>query len=112
MPAKKPDRAPRRMTRISTWVPGGSVAGEAEEVPRVMHPLVDHHGLAEHRGHALVDADEVMDRDSEEHGDAEEECDPAAAESRVGRASDAYWRCHSARKCLSSGEPPSGIVRP
>jgi hypothetical protein len=29
-------------------VPMPSAAGEAEEVPRVVHPLVDHHGLAEY----------------------------------------------------------------
>jgi hypothetical protein len=60
-----------------------SVAGEAEEVPRVVYPLVDHHRLAEDRRHALVDADEVVDRDGEEDGDAEDEGDPALGQ-RLG----------------------------
>src|SRR5437868_4834134 len=54
-PAKAPARMPRPMSFLST-----SVAGEAEEVPRVVDELVDGHVVAEHRGHALVDADEVV----------------------------------------------------
>src|ERR1700752_1132222 len=81
-PAIAPDSAPRRMTRISmcSYLPPSLVAGEAEEVPRVVHPLVDHHRLAEQRGHALVDADEVVHGQCREDGDAEDEKDPAAGQ--------------------------------
>src|SRR5690242_5062236 len=86
MPATTPDSAPRRIMRISmgTRLPRRSVAGEAEEVPRVVHPLVDHHALAEQRGHALVDADEVVDRQGDEHGDAEDQQHPLPGK-RLGR---------------------------
>src|SRR5262245_25561735 len=43
-----------------------SVAGEAEEVPRVVHELVNHHVVAEHGRRALVQADEVVRHQSEE----------------------------------------------
>src|SRR5215469_15011637 len=77
-PAANPDSAPRRMTRISISGPGGRlVAGEAEEVPRVVHELVDHHVVAEQRGHALVHADEVVDRQRQEHGNAQDQGHPA-----------------------------------
>src|ERR1700761_4039081 len=73
-PATAPDSAPRRMMRISMGQRSPRlVAGEAEEVPRVVDPLVDHHGLAEQRGHALVDPDEVVDRGGQEHGDAKDQ---------------------------------------
>jgi hypothetical protein len=36
------------------------VAGEAEEVTRVVDELVDHHALAEHRHGALIDTDDVI----------------------------------------------------
>src|SRR5437868_11298190 len=69
-PAIAPARIPRRMSFFSmpreTQV--RSVAGEAEEVPRVVHELVDDHGFAEHRRRALVHADEVVHRDREERG--------------------------------------------
>src|SRR6266566_274658 len=69
-PAIAPARMPRRMSFLSMPAtdPVRSVAGEAEEVPRVVHELVDGHGLAEHRRRALVDADEVVHRDREERG--------------------------------------------
>src|ERR1700750_2345030 len=68
-PAIAPARTPRRMSFFSMrGDPGRSVAGEAEEVPRVVHELVDDHGLAEHRRRALVHADEVVHRDREERG--------------------------------------------
>src|SRR2546430_578824 len=69
-PAIAPARMPRTMSFFSMpqKVPVRSVTGEAEEVPRVVHELVDDHGLAEHRRRALVDADEVVDRDREERG--------------------------------------------
>src|SRR6516225_2572613 len=77
-PATSPDSAPRRMTRISMCgCPGRSVAGEAEEVPRVVHELVDHHVVAEQRGHALVHPDEVVDGQRQEHGDGQNQGDPA-----------------------------------
>src|SRR6516162_463132 len=84
-PATNPDSAPRRMTRISTNGPGGRlVAGEAEEVPRVVHELVDHHVVAEQRGHALVHADEVVDGQRQEHGDGQNQGDPALGQG-IGR---------------------------
>src|SRR5712671_3570512 len=69
-PAIAPARMPRTMSFFSMpeKAPVRSVAGEAEEVPRVVHELVDDHGLAEHRRRALVDADEVVHRDREERG--------------------------------------------
>src|SRR6266700_4344263 len=68
-PAMAPASTPRRMSFFSmTDVPGRSVAGETEEVTRVVHELVDDHGLAEHRRRTLVDADEVVHRDREQRG--------------------------------------------
>src|SRR6201994_1582329 len=68
-PAIAPARTPRRMSFFSMrGDPGRLVAGEAEEVARVVHELVDDHGLAEHRRRALVHADEVVHRDREERG--------------------------------------------
>src|SRR5690348_5747925 len=69
-PAIAPARRPRTMSFFSMPRKGPvrSVTGEAEEVPCVVHELVDDHGLAEHRRRALVDADEVVHRDREERG--------------------------------------------
>src|SRR5215470_8571943 len=68
-PAIAPARTPRMMSFLSMrGDPGRSVAGEAEEVPRVVQELVDDRGLAEHRQGALVDADEVVHRDREQRG--------------------------------------------
>src|SRR5215469_15835740 len=69
-PAIAPARMPRTMSFFSmpTADPVRSVAGEAEEVPRVVHELVDDHGLAEHRRRTLIDPDEVVHRDREERG--------------------------------------------
>src|ERR1700749_3645641 len=83
-PATNPDSAPRKMTRISTsGSRGRSVAGEAEEVPRVVYELVDHHVVAEQRGHALVHADEVIDRQGQENGDAQDHRNPPLRQ-RIG----------------------------
>src|SRR5215468_998664 len=77
-PAANPASAPRRMTRISMWSSCcRSVAGEAEEVPRVVHELVDHHVVAEQRGHALVHADQVVEGQGQEHGDGQDQGNPA-----------------------------------
>src|ERR1700745_732694 len=77
-PAANPDSAPRRMRRISISGPRyRSVAGEAEEVPRVVHELVDHHVVAEQRGHALIHADEVVDGQRQEHRDGQDQGHPA-----------------------------------
>src|SRR5262249_62388559 len=69
-PAIAPARTPRTMSFFSMPAadPIRSVAREAEEVPRVVHELVDDHGLAEHRRRALVDPDEVVHRDREQRG--------------------------------------------
>src|SRR6266568_7147486 len=69
-PAIAPARTPRTMSFRSMLegTPVRSVAGEADEVPRVVHELVDGHGLAEYRRRALVDADEVVHRDREQRG--------------------------------------------
>src|SRR3954469_19082661 len=76
-PATNPASAPLRMMRISIGLrPYRSVAGEAEEVPGVVHPLVDDHRLAEHTGHALIHADEEVDRQSQEERDAQDQGDP------------------------------------
>src|ERR1700756_1090038 len=49
----------------------GSVAGETEEVPRVVDELVDDHAVAEHRRGALVDADAVVQGQRDDHRAAE-----------------------------------------
>src|SRR4051812_12204683 len=70
-PATAPASTPRPISCFSIFgcpLPGGSVAGEAEEVPAVVEELVDHHALAEHRGRALVDADEVVDQEGQDRG--------------------------------------------
>ena len=46
----------------------GSVAGEAEEMARVVHEFVHVSVAAEDGGGALVDADEVVDQQRQEHG--------------------------------------------
>src|ERR1700743_990618 len=83
-PATTPDSAPRKMMRISMGA-RRSVAGEAEGGARVVHPLVNHHGLPEQRGHALADADEVVDGHGREHRDAEDQ-QHALPGKRLGRA--------------------------
>src|ERR1700745_3374940 len=99
IPATRPDSAPRAITRISI---GGRrcrlVAGEPEEVPRVMHPFVDHHGPAAKREHALVHADEVVNGQREEGGDAEDNGDPALGQGLGGdvRAGGAAGKCGAA----------------
>ncbi len=45
-------RSAQDHTDLHERLPSRSVTGEAEEVPRVVHELVDHHVVAEQRGHA------------------------------------------------------------
>src|SRR5689334_4887827 len=66
--ANTPPMAPARMPRQMICFSMPSVTGEAEEVPAVVHELVDVGVVAEHRPGALVDADEVVHRDGEQGG--------------------------------------------
>src|SRR5690242_430276 len=71
--ATKPASAPASMPRATScrsMSRAGSVAGEAEEVPRVVDELVDLRA-AERRHRALVDADEVVQREGEGRGAGE-----------------------------------------
>src|SRR5437764_10305837 len=91
-PAIAPARMPRRMSFFSMPATDPQVrlvAGEAEEVARVVHELVDDHGLAEHREGALVDADEVVHEDREQRG-AEQPQQPLGDRQR-DRLSGGTW---------------------
>src|SRR5215471_4147946 len=69
-PPATPASTPRTISFHSTpGHPPGSVAGEAEEVPSVVHELVDVHVVPAQRHRALVNADEVVHRQGDERGD-------------------------------------------
>src|SRR6266478_4799564 len=105
-PAMAPASTPRRMSFFSmTDVPGRSVAGEAEEVTRVVHELVDHHGLAEHRRGALIDTDEVVHR-QRDHGRADQP-QHGPRDRQGNRAGDSAGCGHTAHV-----EPPPGSCVP
>src|SRR6266576_2202094 len=107
-PAIAPARTPRRISFFSMPAtdPARSVAGEAEEVPRVVHELVDDHGLAEQRRRALVYADEVVHRDREKRGAEQPE------QAFGNRQGDRFGGSARGGKNGHLRNPPPGIVRP
>src|SRR3954452_764174 len=108
-PPIAPASAPNAMNErgCGTALPCPSVAGEAEEVPRVVHELVDGGVDAEDGHHALVDADEVV-RENLQHSRADQPERRAGERDDDGRPGGGGGAGHAAHGV----DLPPGIPRP